>query len=414
MTGRLAPASAPYAPWASGLHSIGVTGTNGKTSTTLFVAEVLRAAGLAVASETTIGVGARLGEYDSPSQSTFFDRMRGHADAGVTHLALEVTSEALASGWAKRWRFDAGVFTNLSHDHLNAHGSFEHYLASKAQLFVHLPSGAVAVFNSADPVSGWLERVTPADVRRLYFAAASRGPAMRAADLAARLTHVGPLGTTAELEPSELSEALDRKLEIELLGEVFLENALAAALVAWGHGIEPQTIQRGLRSVSKIPGRFEVIARAPWVVVDYAHTPDALARTLATGRALLADTSGAKLIVVFGAGGDRDANKREAMGVAVGRRADVAILTNDNPRREDPARIAEALARGCAQAGCARVVIELDRARAIDRALNSAGSRDLVLICGKGHERTQTERGITRHFDDAALVRAWLGMTSSA
>lgn len=394
----------PSDAWREPLFTVGVTGTNGKTSTTLLIAEILRQAGLSVLSETTLGTSLARGEFEARG-SSFFERMRAAADNGVRHFALETTSEALAHGWAKRWRFDLGVFTNLTRDHLDAHGSFEHYLASKAQLFVHLRAGSSAVLNAADEASLLIERVTPASVRRLFYATPERGPARVASHLQLRSCSLSAQGTLLELEPSELADAFERRLQLGLVGAVFAENALAAALAGHAAGVNPAAIRSGLLALARVPGRFEIVAQSPCVAVDYAHSEDALGRTCDSARELLSQLGGARLIVVFGAGGERDRDKRKPMGVAVGARADLAIVTNDNPRSEPPEDIAHAVLAGVQAGGRARSVVELDRAAAIACALEAAGPRDVVLICGKGHERTQTQGATSAAFDDAECVR---------
>ena len=405
------PASPPERPtrvpaaWAEPLFTVGVTGTNGKTSTTLLVAEVLRAAGYAVAAQTTLGMGLGSAHIDPRETGSFYERMRQAAENGARYTAIEVTSEALAHGWAKRWRFDLGVFTNLSHDHLDAHLSFEHYLASKAQLFVHLGPGRYAVLNASDPAGVLLDRVTPPDVQRIWYASPSRGPAARPADLVAREVVVSPSGTRVELEPSDAAERLNGFLQTHLVGHVFAENALAAAGAGIALGIDGETIQRGLCQLRQVPGRFEIVHDRPVVAVDYAHTPDALARTCETARAVASASERGHVIVVFGAGGNRDAKKRRPMGEAVGSRADLAIVTSDNPRDEEPTAIARAVASGCRRGGHARVLVELDRRKAIRVAIESARPTDVVVVAGKGHETGQTIRGETLPFNDAEEVR---------
>lgn len=388
--------------------TIGVTGTNGKTSTSLFLAELLRHAGRSVVCETTIGLNARPNEVVAPGPEPFTERMQRFARDGVDHFVLEATSEALARGWAKRWRFDYGVFTNLSRDHLNAHGSVEHYLASKAQLFVHLPPDGAAILNGSDVASTLVERVTPRSVRRLYFTLPGRGPALVEPTLAICRTTLDRDGTHIELAPGDVADALGRELRIRLIGEVFAENALAAALAALALGVTPPSIKEGLLALERVAGRFELIVREPCVVVDYAHSEDALSRTCHAARALLAHLGGSKLIVVFGAGGDRDRGKRVPMGRAVGELADIALVTNDNPRHEDPATIANELLYGARSAGRATCLVELERPRAIERALDSASSNDVVLICGKGHELYPDAVDGSERGDDASSVRAIL------
>jgi UDP-N-acetylmuramoyl-L-alanyl-D-glutamate--2,6-diaminopimelate ligase len=390
------------APWAEPYLTVGVTGTNGKTSTTMLVASALRAAGHRVVSETTIGYQLDDEALDVPrTRQGFLAALERGARAGCRHAAIEVTSNALGGGFAKRWRFDIGVFTNLTRDHLETHRSWEHYLASKAQLFVHLPPGRSAVLNACDEAALLLERVTPPDVARLWYAVPARGPLLRAADLAARSVEVTLQGTRIALEPSALAERLGGSLATRLIGEVFAENALAAACGAVAAGVEPERARDGIASAPPVPGRFELASSAPAVAVDYAHTPDALARTCATARRL---AGAARVIVVFGAGGGFDPGKRAEMGRAVGERADFAIVTTDNPREEDPAQIARALAAGCRRGGRAHVELEPDRRRAIARALERARPDDVVVVAGKGHEAAQTDAGGSRAFSDRDVV----------
>ena len=402
---RIVPAALP---WAEGWRTIGVTGTNGKTSTTVLAAAMIEAAGLHVFSSTTLDYcvdGRSLGLARSwPSFLAGAERCH---KLGGSHAVVEMTSQALARGYARRWRYDVGVFTNLSPDHFKTHGSWEHYLASKAQLFVHLPANGAAVLNARDANAGLMDRVIGPEVRRLWFGVGSRGPALRGEDLAARRVEVTPEGTRVAWEGSPLAEALGGSLRLAMVGEVFAENALAAACAAHAVGIEARAIVDGLARCPVVPGRFEVVASAgPVVAVDYAHTPDALARTCATARRL-AGTG--RVIVVFGAGGDTDAGKREPMGEAVGRAADVAVVTTDNPRHEAPEQIAGMLVAGLVRGGRARVIVEADRGRAIARALALAGRGDVVVVAGKGHEEGQTIGDETLPFSDRDVLRSLLG-----
>ncbi len=417
--GRVSDADAvPSArPWAAAWRTIGVTGTNGKTSTTVLAAAAIRAAGRHVFSSTTLDYridGEPLAlERSWPSFLAGAERCH---DLGGRHAVVEITSQALARGYATRWRYDIGVFTNLSPDHFKTHGSWEHYLASKAQLFVHLPAHGVAVLNARDPSALLIDRVTPAGVRRLWFGVPSRGPALQAEDLAARAIEVSPRGTRVELQPSPLAEALGGALELALVGEVFVENALAAACAARAAGIEAEAIRAGLAGCPGVPGRFEIVApepgrAGPVVAVDYAHTPDALIRTCATARALAGE---GRVIVVFGAGGDSDAGKRGPMGEAVGAAADLAVVTTDNPRNEEPGAIAAMLVAGLARGGRALVRLEADRARAIALALALARPEDVVVIAGKGHETGQTIGEQTLPFSDREAVRELLAGRGTA
>jgi UDP-N-acetylmuramoyl-L-alanyl-D-glutamate--2,6-diaminopimelate ligase len=396
------PTPAPF-PWADRFTTIGVTGTNGKTSTTQLVAAAISGQGRKVLCETTIGYA-----FDGTPvrvKRTFKGFLGALAEAarrGSEHAAIETTSQALGRGYARMWRFDVGVFTNLSHDHLSQHGSWEHYLASKAQLFVHLGPGKTAVLNAADECSALLDRVTPADVRRIWYALPSRGELQHAADLLARRVEVSLDGTTVELEDSAMAAEFGGQLHTRLLGEVFGENLLAAAAAARAIGIEPSLVAQNLSSCPVPSGRFELVSREPVVAIDYAHTPDAVRRTCQTARALAAKH---RLIVVFGAGGGRDKDKREPMGRAVGELADYAIITNDNPRKEAPESIARALARGCRKGGRAHVQTTLDRRAAIFAAVGLARPGDVVLVAGKGHEQDQEIGDHKIPFSDAKVIR---------
>lgn len=406
-TNIVRPTKPPF-PWAEVFTTVGVTGTNGKTSTTQLVAAALSGPGRPVLSETTIGYTFDGRAIEVPrTLRGFLGALAKAAKLGGRHAAIETTSQALSRGYARMWRFDVGVFTNLSHDHLAQHGSWEHYLASKAQLFVHLGPGKTAVLNAADECSLLLDRVTPKDVRRIWYAAPSRGDLVHEAELLAERVDLTLDGTTVHLSDSKLAAVFGGSLRTQLLGEVFAENLLAAAAAALAVGIEPLEIARNLESCAPPAGRFELVSRKPAVVVDYAHTPDALLRTCQTGRQL---AGAARLIVVFGAGGSRDQEKREPMGRAVGELADYAVVTNDNPRKEKPEAIAKTLARGCRRGGRAHVTVILDRRHAIAHALAMASPFDVVIIAGKGHENYQEvgERRVS--FSDSAVVKEILAL----
>lgn len=402
------------APWAEAWRTIGVTGTNGKTSTTALAASAVRASGRHVFWSSTLGYCVDGVDVGLPrSWGSFLDAAEQCGSMGGRHAVVEVTSQALARGYAKRWRYDVGVFTNLSPDHFKTHGSWEHYLASKAQLFVHLPEDGCAVLNARDPSARLIDAVTPPEVPRLWFGVPSRGAALRAEDLTATRVRVTRSGTEIRLGGSALAEALGGVLRIALVGEVFAENALAAACAAHAAGIEPKAITVGLAVCGAVPGRFEVLSgeTGPVVAVDYAHTPDALARTCDTARAL---AGGGRVIVVFGAGGDTDAGKRGPMGEAVGMRADVAVITTDNPRHEPAEDIARQLAEGVTRGGRASVREEADRRSAIALAVATARPGDVVVIAGKGHETGQTIGEQTLPFSDRDEVRALLGRATEA
>jgi len=396
------------------LLTVGVTGTNGKTSTTRWTAACLGALARPVAQTTTLGSFLD----DEPLPTTrdfrgFLATMRAAVERGGRFAAIELTSEALARGFARTWLSRVGVFTNLTHDHLDAHGSPEHYLASKAQLFVNLPPGGAAVLNACDESSALLAEVTPRDVRIVRYGVPSRGATLAGPEIFATAVEPTWRGTRVTLEANGALAHAPREIRIRAIGDIYVENALAALAAALVVGVPPDDAARALAAAPVPPGRFEVVSPAgsggsgPRVVVDYAHTPDALARTLDVARRL---SAGGKVLVVFGAGGDRDKAKRTPMGVAASR-ADRVFLTSDNPRSEDPARIADAIRAGIA-AGV-DVVTELDRRRAITAAIADAGEADVVVIAGKGHETTQTIGAAAVAFDDRAEARAAMARRGS-
>jgi UDP-N-acetylmuramoyl-L-alanyl-D-glutamate--2,6-diaminopimelate ligase len=400
------PTRAPF-PWAEPFTTVGVTGTNGKTSTTQLVAAAMAGPTRPVLCETTIGYSFKGAPVNVPrTLRGFLGALARAAQLGGKHAAVETTSQALNRGYARMWRFDVGVFTNLSHDHLSQHGSWEHYLASKAQLFVHLGPGATAVLNAADPCAELLDRVTPSDVKRLWYGVPSRGEYGSAPDLAAHSVQVTLEGTRVELTDTPLAAAFAGALTTRLLGDVFAENLLAAAAAAYAVGIPAEEIAANLAACPTPLGRFELVSKRPLVAIDYAHTPDALLRTCRTARQLAGK---GRLIVVFGAGGGRDSDKREPMGRAVGQFADYAVITNDNPRNEPPEAIAAALARGCRKGGRAHTLTRLDRREAILHAVRLAQPGDLVLVAGKGHERDQEIAEQRVSFSDAEIIKEAIG-----
>jgi UDP-N-acetylmuramoyl-L-alanyl-D-glutamate--2,6-diaminopimelate ligase len=390
--------------WSRLLFTVGVTGTNGKTSTTRWTAACLGRVARPVAQTTTLGSYLDDATFQSSRDfDGFLATMRAAVDRGGRFAAIELTSEALARGFAKAWPCQVGVFTNLTHDHLDSHGSPEHYLASKAQLFVSLPPGGAAVLNAADEASELVASVVPGGVRIVRFAVPtvpSRGAVSGEVELRATAVETSWEGTRVVLEGrGELAHA-PRELHLRAIGDIYAENALAALAAALVSGVPAGAAAQALREAPVPAGRFEPLLceGAPRVVIDYAHTPDALERTLATARSLCEGS----LVVVFGAGGDRDRDKRGPMGAAASA-ADRVVLTSDNPRSEDPGAIADAIASGVTDRS--RVTIELDRRKAIRTAILDAGERDVVLVAGKGHEREQLVGGRALPFDDVAEAR---------
>jgi UDP-N-acetylmuramoyl-L-alanyl-D-glutamate--2,6-diaminopimelate ligase len=361
------------------------------------VAAVLRRLRAPVARVTTVGLFLDEERMALPENySGYLALMRACIDRGGRYAAAEMTSEALALGFAKAWPCQIGVFTNLTRDHLDSHGSAEHYLASKAQLFMHLPPSGAAVLNGCDAAGEMLADVTPDSVRTLWYGVPSRGEPKRPLDMVA--TRVEPTwdGTLIDIHAPGLDAPT--ALSIRAIGEIYAENALACVAAAVAVGVPSPLIAEALSAFAPPTGRFEVVARHPFVVVDYAHTPDAMARTLATARRLCEG----RLTVVFGAGGNRDRAKRPAMGQSA-TLADRIVLTSDNPRDEDPVQIARAIRSGIGEHS--DVHIELDREHAITLAMRHARAEDVVVIAGKGHEGEQIAGGVRRTFSDHDVVR---------
>jgi UDP-N-acetylmuramoyl-L-alanyl-D-glutamate--2,6-diaminopimelate ligase len=378
------------------LKLVGITGTNGKTTTTYLTASVLDAAGYMT------GILGTLGCFDGldfePSTLTTpappaLAKWLGRMDVnGCSHAVLEVSSHALAQQRIAGIGFDVAAVTNIQHDHLDYHKTHQDYADAKARLFKHLRPEGVAIVNADDPGS-----------RRCL--SATDGPALSVgidspAELSARIIESLPSEQTFLLSSGNESVPV----RTALIGRHNVLNGLMATAVGITYGIELETIVRGLEAVKRIPGRLERIeCGQPFsVYVDYAHTEDALTNALAALRPL---TKG-RLICVFGAGGNRDRLKRPRMARAVERFADLALVTSDNPRFEDPQAIINDVLAGFASRNKADV--ELDRAQAIRKALEAAQPGDAVLIAGKGHEAYQIVGHQRFSSDDRELAKQWL------
>ncbi|HHO68064.1 MAG TPA: UDP-N-acetylmuramoyl-L-alanyl-D-glutamate--2,6-diaminopimelate ligase [Gammaproteobacteria bacterium] len=385
------------------LFCIGVTGTDGKTSVTHFIATALADAGRPCGLLGTLGYGLP-GQLHAPTHTTP-DALRLQAelaalrDKGAAAVAMEASSHALHQGRCNAIAFDVAVLTNLSRDHLDYHGTQQAYADAKRRLF-RAPGLSTWVLNADDAFGRELAAAPPAGVQVIRYALETGFDrrAGRGEWLHATRVETLPRGLRVTLETSAWGEAV---LETRLLGGFNAANLLAAlgALLAAGVGFD--TAIRSLARVETVAGRMEAFGGRgrPLVVVDYAHTPNALDNAL---RALRAHCRG-ELICVFGAGGDRDRGKRPQMGAVAEAGADRVILTSDNPRSEDPQRIIEEIAAGAREP--ARLQRIVDRAEAIDAAIAVAGPDDLVLVAGKGHEDYQ-QIGVRRlAFSDRARVQ---------
>lgn len=388
-------------PWADELLTIGVTGTNGKTSTVHWLGAALAQLDPRAVRISTLGhaIGGRPVEAEQ-SYGGFLQCMAEARQAGAQYAAIELTSLALGAGFLRGWPCSVGVLTSFSEDHLDVHGSPEHYLASKAQLFVQLPAGGHAILNGADAASALIQQVIGEDVSVWRYG----DSATPRADLWATDVVLSWEGTSARLHTSARLQRHDFPDSIQLaaIGEVFVGNALAALLASCAAGVSPRAAAAAIEHTPLPSGRFELVSRAPYVVVDYAHTPHALGLTLRSARRLCRG----ELTVVLGAGGERQQSKRPRLGQQAAA-ADRVLVTSDNPRSENPAHIAEAICSGLA--GHPQVITELDRRRAIELALQGAAEQDVIVIAGKGHEREQTgaEGGVP--FSDAEVVAALTG-----
>lgn len=380
------------------LLTVGITGTNGKTTCSWLVRSMLEAAGHAAGTVGTVGVigpgGARTTGFTTPESLELNQILAEMIEEGATAAVLEVSSHGLALERAYGVAFDVTAFTNLTHDHLDFHGTLESYLDAKLRLFDGR-NGAVgakptvAVIHAADPhARAVLEAARRGNQRVLTFALS--GPA----DVIAEDVRSDARGSHFTVRAAEGRH----RVEIRLPGEFNVENALAAWTIGAALGIPPETRARGLAAVAGVPGRLEGIdAGQPFsVYVDYAHTPDALARVLETVRPL----ARGRVHVLFGAGGDRDPDKRPEMGEVAARLADRVVLTSDNPRSEDPLVILEQIRAGIPGSARAEIEVDPDRRLAIYKVLEGARAGDVVVLAGKGHETTQTIGTETRPFDD--------------
>jgi len=375
------------------LTLVGVTGTNGKTTTTYLLAAIFEAAGIPCGRIGTVNVKVGDEERDAarttPEAPDVQRLLHEMVERGLGACAMEVSSHALALRRADELRFAAGIFSNLTRDHLDFHGDMEHYFAAKRRLFEMLPEGAPAIINLDDP-------------RGTDLAATVRRPVTYAIDRAADITP-GPLEYTLDGLSFDLQTPRGTlHIESPLVGRPNAYNVIAAAATAVALDMPFDVIERGLARLAAVPGRFEVVSGASdevRVVVDYAHTDDALKNLLETARPL----AGGRLITVFGCGGDRDTTKRPLMGAVAARLSDLVIVTSDNPRSEDPLRIIADIRRGMTRE-VGEVIEEPDRRKAIDRAVAAARPGDLVLIAGKGHEKYQIVGDRTLPFDDIAVA----------
>ncbi|HEX2302557.1 MAG TPA: UDP-N-acetylmuramoyl-L-alanyl-D-glutamate--2,6-diaminopimelate ligase [Gaiella sp.] len=371
----------------------GATGTNGKSTTVYLLRSILeadsRGTGMVGTVEWVIGGAARAAPHTTPEAIDLQRLLREMLDAGDEAVVLEASSHGSHYRRLDRVRFDALAFTNLTQDHLDLHGDMEEYFQAKRRLFTGIAPPPAAV-NVGDPYG-----------RRLAdeLESAHRAPLVTfglrpEAEVRADGLELGPRGSTFV--------AAGIPVETYLLGIINVENVLAAVAAALLLDMDEDVIREGVRAVTGVPGRFESVDEGQGfaVVVDYAHTPDALATALRAARPL----GPGRLVVVFGAGGDRDRDKRPHMGRVARELADVVVVTSDNPRSENPLEIVEEILQGAGT----DVEVDPDRRSAIEAAIATADEGDVVLIAGKGHEQGQEIAGVVHPFDDRDIARAAL------
>ena len=380
---------------SEGLLVIGVTGTNGKTTTVHLLRAILeesgRRSGLIGTTGYVVGGVERAAARTTPEAPDVQRMLREMIDDGCAACAMEVSSHALSLHRVEHLRFSAAVFTNLTRDHLDFHESMEAYFAAKRRLFELLPPGAPALVNADDPYGVRLA----AD-----FGHAVTYGLEHAADVIYSSLSITMHGLDAEVA----TRRGGLQLRSRLTGRPNAYNVLAAVAAAVALDLPGDAIQRGIAAVTNVPGRFQTVSGPAddiTVVVDYAHTDDALRNLLETARPL----ARGRVIVVFGCGGDRDRTKRPLMGAVAARLSDLAVLTSDNPRSEDPAAIIEDIKKGMQAAACTAIA---DRREAIWYAIAAARPGDMVLVAGKGHERYQETGGRMLPFDDVDVSRAAL------
>ena len=391
------------------LTLVGVTGTNGKTTTTYLLSSVLDAAGLPSGrlGTVTFRVGPtqadeRDASHTTPEASEIQRLLKEMVSRGCRSCAMEVSSHALALHRVAYLRFAAAIFTNLTRDHLDFHGDMQQYFAAKRRLFDMLPAGAPAIINADDAKGAELAAGRP---RVLTYAV------NQAADVRASSIHSSLEGLAFDID----SPAGRLTIRSPLVGRPNVYNILGAVAAAIALELPIGAIERGIAALESVPGRFQIVSGgtdAVRVVVDYAHTDDALRNLLETARPL----ADGRLVTVFGCGGDRDRTKRPLMGAVAARLSDFVVLTSDNPRSEDPNRIIDEIMRGLSptpEPGASRrpgpaFIANPDRRSAIEFAIRTARSGDLVLIAGKGHEKYQIVGDRALPFDDVEVARAAL------
>ncbi|HEY7443191.1 MAG TPA: UDP-N-acetylmuramoyl-L-alanyl-D-glutamate--2,6-diaminopimelate ligase [Vicinamibacterales bacterium] len=395
--GRLALAllaDAFYRNPSGELAVVGITGTNGKTTTAYLVSSLFEAAGVKAGLLSTVTYRIvdedREASRTTPEASDLQAMLREMVERGCGACAMEVSSHALALHRVDGMRFSAAVFTNLTREHLDFHGDMAGYFAAKRRLFEMLPAGAPAAINLDDPYGKTLSEIVSRPVTYAINQPADVTP--------------GPLSFSMEgLDFEARTPRGLLRVRSTLVGRPNVYNLLAAVTTCTALDLPFTAIEKGIASLQGVPGRFQVVSTKAddvVVIVDYAHTDDALRSLLETARSLAAG----RLITVFGCGGERDRTKRPLMGAVAARLSDLVVITSDNPRSEDPTRIIDEIKRGLSPSGTEYLVYE-DRGEAIQKAVELARPNDTILLAGKGHEKYQVIGNRAEPFDDVAVAR---------
>ena len=394
-----------YGRPAGKLAITGITGTNGKSTTAFLIESILSAEGRKCALVGTIEyhvAGKVLPDPHTTPEAHDLQRIfRQAADHGASEVVMEVSSHALAQGRTYGIPFEVGVFTNLTRDHLDYHATMEEYFAAKRILFERseIPEPRCAVLNVDDEAGVRLAKFSKGQSSRVITYGLLHG------DVHATQVEITAHGTRFRVVTPDDTIPVDSRL----IGRVNVYNILAASAAAYARGCSSPAIAEGVRTLARVPGRFERVdcGQAFTVVVDYAHTDDALRNLTALAREFV-KASGGRVITVFGCGGDRDRSKRPLMGEAAGKGSDFVVLTSDNPRSEDPVAIIKDAAIGL-EGSHAQYQTEPDRRAAIHLAVNTAKPGDIVLIAGKGHENSQILGSGPVPFDDREVAAEALG-----
>lgn len=398
---------------------LGVTGTNGKTTVTHLLQQILIESERIERPVLLGTLGYKRPEdadyqktaHTTPMALELQQLLAQFCDDGADAVVMEVSSHALDQDRVEGCEFDIAVLTNLTQDHLDYHKTMSHYFMAKAKLFESLknPPDAYqsrpkkAVINLDDQYARDFMAVCPTNAQIMTYGIEAEEAQVRATNVSyavhgASYTCMTPKGNF--------------ELKLKIAGQFGVYNSLAAVATALAMDIPLETIKKALEAVPGIRGRFEVVAESPAVIVDYAHTPDGLQNVLSAARTIL--SQGGRLIAVFGCGGDRDASKRPKMGSISEKLADYVVVTSDNPRSEDPQQIISDILTGIESYNSQRFLVESDRRLAIQRALDEAKPSDIVVIAGKGHEDYQILKDQTIHFDDREAVQNYLASRTAS